>query len=75
MVAEQRRTAAYTRLTAGEFYSNRLMLRDWDNPLPHAACGLFQQFVCDVYSRVEAQRLNWCRMNQDALRSDLLGPL
>ncbi len=40
------------------------------NPLPHACGPLFQQYVCDVYSRVEAARLQWCRVNQDTLRAD-----
>ena len=30
-----------------------------ENILPHAAGFLFQQYVCDAYSRAEAQRLLW----------------
>ena len=39
--------------------------------LPHAAGMLFQQYVCDIYSRAEAQRLNWIRLNQKTLRAEM----
>jgi hypothetical protein len=32
--------------------------------LPHAAGMLFQQYVCDVYSRAEGHGLDWVRKNQ-----------
>ena len=38
--------------------------------LPHAAGLLFQQYVCDAYSRAEGQRLNWYRQNQRNLRTE-----
>ena len=38
--------------------------------LPHSGGILFQQWVCDAYSRAEAQRLAWFSMNQDTLRAD-----
>ena len=34
-----------------------------------AGC-VFQQWVCDAYSRAEAQRLAWVTLNQDKLRAE-----
>ena len=79
-----RRTAANTRLTSIQFYAYRLMLRDYEPDegeeapfwafnqpsLPHSGGMLFQQWICDAYSRAEAQRLVWVVMNQDKLRAE-----
>ena len=81
---EGRRTASNTRLTSIQFYAYRLMLRDYkprdgeealpwrfDQPtLPHSGGLLFQQWICDAYSRAEAQRLAWVTLNQDTLRAE-----
>ena len=81
---EGRRTASNTRLTSIQFYAYRLMLRDYeprdgeealpwrfDQPsLPHSGGLLFQQWICDVCSRAEAQRLAWIRHNQNELHAD-----
>ena len=67
---KERRTKTYQRLTATQFYAHRLMIFDDDNPLPHAAGMLFQQYVVDVYCRAEAQRLAYLRMHQDELRAE-----
>ena len=72
-----------TRLTSIQFYAYRLMLRDyapeegeeapfWEfnqASLPHSGGLLFQQWICDAYSRAEAQRLAWVVMHQDQLRA------
>ena len=63
-------TETYQRVTAMQFYSWRLMVREPSCPLPHAGGLLFQQYVCDMYSKAEAQRLAWVRMNQLKLRAD-----
>ena len=43
----------------------------FDQPsLPHVGGLLFQEWVCDAYSRAEAQRLAWVVMNQDQLRAE-----
>ena len=43
----------------------------FDQPsLPHSGGVLFQQWVCDAYSRAEAQRLAWVVHNQAQLRAD-----
>ena len=76
--AEGCRTKTYTRVTTMQFYSHRLMLRPYPEPnphgetnlLPHAAGALFQQYVCDMYSKAEAQRLAWVKMNQKELRAE-----
>ena len=81
---EGRRTASNTRLTSIQFYAYRLMLRDYkprdgeealpwhfDQPsLPHSGGLLFQQWICDAYSRAEAQCLAWVTLNQDTLRAE-----
>ena len=63
-----RQTASRTRLTAEQYYSYYLMRRD-DNPLPHGAGRLFQQWVVDAYCKVEGQRLFFARNNQELLRA------
>ena len=67
---EDKRTKTYQRLTSMQFYSHRLMIRNPKCLLPHAGGLLFQQYVCDMYSKAEAQRLAWVRMNQQTLRAD-----
>ena len=43
----------------------------FDQPsLPHSGGLLFQQWICDAYSRAEAQRLAWVTLNQATLRAD-----
>ena len=46
------------------------MVRMPSQLLPHAGGILFQQWVCDAYSRAEANALNWFRLNQDQLRAE-----
>ena len=67
----EHQSATYTRLTPAQFYGHRLMIRDLDNPLPHGAGLLWQQYVCDAYSRTEGQRLNFLRMHQKDLRAEI----
>ena len=68
--SEEHRTAKYQRVTCIQFYSHRLMVFDKEQVLPHGAGLLFQQYVVDIYCRAEAQRLNYLRHNQNALRAD-----
>jgi hypothetical protein len=45
----------------------------WDHTkpgLPHSGGLLFQQWLCDAYSRAEAQRLAWVLMRQNELRAE-----
>ena len=68
-MAEQQ-TKSYNKLTAGQFYAHRLMVRNLDNPIPHGAGLLFQQYLVDVYCRVEAMRLSYLRTHQQELRAE-----
>ena len=64
-------------ISMAEFYSHRLMVRadpssDLPTPeqlpqMPHAGGRLFQQYVVDVYTRIEQERLLWCQNNQATL--------
>jgi hypothetical protein len=62
-----------------DFYSFRLMLRpDPDYSLPkshfvsiHSFGKLFHQYIVDMYAKMEQQRLNFVRFNQESLRADM----
>ncbi|EGT35548.1 hypothetical protein CAEBREN_00452 [Caenorhabditis brenneri] len=58
-------------ITMVEFYAHRLHVRKEFSPLFHAG-KLFQQFVVDVWTRVEQNRLNFIKSNQALLRSEHL---
>ena len=64
MSAGQKRTL----LTQEQYYSHYLMRRD-DNPLPHGAGRLFQQWLVDAYCKTESSRLHWVREHQSTLRA------
>jgi len=57
-------------LTALEFYNYRLRLRDRDFSLLHSAGRLFQQYVVDMYAKIEQMNLNYVSYNQKQLRAD-----
>eukprot|EP00973_Karenia_brevis_P035849 4947202-Karenia_brevis.AAC.1 len=40
--------------------------------MPHAGGRLFQQWCVDVFTRIEGERIDWCRRNQPLLRCDTL---
>jgi hypothetical protein len=65
---ERHRTKQYNRVTPAQFLAHRMMLRDWDNPLPHSAGMLWQQFLVDSYCMLEANRLAYLQRYQDDLR-------
>jgi hypothetical protein len=85
----ERHTEKYTRLTPTQFYSYRLMLRDyqpeedeeevpWPHTapsLPHSGKVLFQMWICDAYSRAEAHTLAWYKLHQKDLRADTYSDL
>ena len=60
-----------TRISTCDFYAHRCMQRyaadDGIVELPHAGGRLFQQYICDAYTKVESQRLNWVSQNQATL--------
>ena len=57
-------------VTALEFYNYRLRLRDRDFSLLHSAGRLFQQYVVDMYAKIEQMNLNYVSYNQKKLRAD-----
>lgn len=62
-----------------DFYSFRLMIRpDPNYGLPkshfvsvHSFGKLFHQYIVDMYAKMEQQRLNFLRHNQESLRADV----
>ena len=56
------------KISTMDFYSYRLMVRKLNQQLIHRAGRLTQQYVCDMYSKIEGERLNYLRFNQNDLR-------
>ena len=60
-----------------DFYGFRIQVRD--NPQSNSIVKdailfgglLFQQYLCDMYVKMESQRLRWLRFNQTKIRSEL----
>lgn len=64
-------TKVKTRVSIREYLAYKLMYRpDQVSTLLHAS-KLLQQFIVDVYTMMEAQRLLWVRTHQKDLRVDL----
>jgi len=63
----QRRQRQRERLTMLQFACYRLAIREGFSNI-HASKKLFQQFVVDMYPRVEGERLNYIRNHQSDLR-------
>lgn len=57
------------RVTTMQFYSYRLQIRDGD--WLQRAGRLYQQYIVDQYAKIEQNRLNYFKHNQDTLRTDL----
>uniref|UniRef100_A0A8R1IAX7 ATP-dependent DNA helicase n=1 Tax=Caenorhabditis japonica TaxID=281687 RepID=A0A8R1IAX7_CAEJA len=69
-----RAKGARKNVTALDFYSYHLHQREFFCPLFHSG-KLFQQFVVDVWTKIEQGRLNFIRHNQDKLRGENLQSL
>ncbi|KAF7140271.1 hypothetical protein RHSIM_Rhsim06G0045600 [Rhododendron simsii] len=67
------RSKQYTdkRLTQMEFYSFRLFQRNSEYSTILRAGKLFQEFIVDAWAATEQNRLNFHRMNQGKIRSEL----
>ncbi|UYV70662.1 hypothetical protein LAZ67_8000195 [Cordylochernes scorpioides] len=53
-----------------DFYAYRIMIRAQESN-PILKCRqLFQQFIVDMYAKVESERLNYIHFNQSKLRAD-----
>ena len=57
-------------VTAMEYYSYRLMIKSKESPL-HLCGRLFHQHAVDMFVKIEQQRLNYIKMNQQQIRVDL----
>ncbi|XP_029655167.1 uncharacterized protein LOC115228835 [Octopus sinensis] len=53
-----------------EFYSYRLMIREQEFNILHRTGQLFNQFIVDMYAKIEAERLLYIRLNQRKLRAE-----
>jgi hypothetical protein len=60
------------RVTLREFIAFRLQERVSEESILFNGKRLFQQFVVDLYSMVESQRLSYIRNNQTKIRADFL---
>jgi len=65
-MSKQNSTGNVTHL---QFYAYRIAIRNEFNPILHGG-KLFQQFVVDIYVRIEANTLNWIKFNQKKLRAE-----
>lgn len=68
-------TAKRTSVSLSDFYCHRLMHRpscQGEAQLPLQCGRLTQQYVVDAYGKIEAERLDWIRRNQDKLRVESL---
>ena len=62
-------------LTAMDYYSYHLMVRDSCFNTVHRSGRLYQEYLCDMYSKVEGARLKFLKENQDKLRVELYSGL
>lgn len=58
-------------VSAREFYAYRLQMRESINSILLVSGRLLQQFVVDMYVKIETSRLDYFRTRQDEIRSDL----
>lgn len=57
-------------VSAASFYSFRIMVREGvENPLVHFG-ALFSKYLVDKYAKIETERLNYIKNNQEKLRAD-----
>ena len=62
-------SAKRERVTTMQFYSYKLKIRseDW---IQHAG-RLYQQYIVDQYAKIEQNRLNYLRLNQSSLHTEM----
>ena len=56
------------KISAMEFYAYRMMMRCSSFNFLLRSRGLFQQFIVDMYAKIESERLRYIRLNQRTLR-------
>ena len=57
-----------TKISTMEYNSYRLMVRKNNQQWIHRAGRLTQQYVCDMYSKIQGEMLNYKRFNQNDFR-------
>ncbi|XP_044591373.1 uncharacterized protein LOC123269604 [Cotesia glomerata] len=67
---EKTKTPLNKTVSASEFYSFRIMERDGEEGCLLLFRNLLNQFLVDMYAKIETERLNWIRNNQKKLRSE-----
>jgi hypothetical protein len=72
---ETKNRGSRERVAIREFIAFRIQERDLESGTILLGRRLFQQFVVDCYTMIEAQRLSFIRKNQGNIRSDLLNGL
>lgn len=60
--------ATTKRVSCMDFYAYHIMIRDQQSNHILKCRQLFQQFIVDMYAKVESERLNYIRYNQSKLR-------
>ena len=63
----QRATAARNKVTMSQFYNYRLAVRSTFSPIHHGK-KLFQQYAVDAYVKIEGQRIDYLKREQNKLR-------
>ena len=63
------------RISLSEFIAFRIQQSSWEFGNIINACRLFQQFLVDCYTMIEAQRLSFIRANKKLIRCDILNGL
>jgi len=51
-------------ISASDFYSHRIMERQGQNNYISLYCSLLNQFLVDMYTKIETERLHFIRHNQ-----------
>ncbi|XP_074314231.1 uncharacterized protein LOC141649439 [Silene latifolia] len=67
--AARRNTKADKRISCREYYAYKFQIRPGN--LLIRGGRLFQQFIVDMYVKIENTRLDFLRLNQEAIREDL----
>ena len=57
--------------TLNEYLTYHLMIRDNERPILHHCRRLFQQYVIDMFCKLEFSQMKYIEHNQGAIRSDL----
>ncbi|XP_074291864.1 uncharacterized protein LOC141618681 [Silene latifolia] len=68
-VASKKHTKADKRISCREYYAYKFQIRPGN--LLIRGGRLFQQFIVDMYLKIENTRLNFLRLNQEAIWADL----